>query len=106
MANSVEKSKVEAEAIASVANEAKVLYARIKELMDHNSEQAIDWAAIVPPSYISEDENGNITGLHFSRHQVADAVGSLNEIVALLSGQNPSTGDHLGNLNLISRPLG
>lgn len=100
-------SKAEAEALAAVCNEATSLLARINQMLEHNSDLAIDWNAAETPAYIAETA-GNITGLNFARTDVGNAIGSLDWIRKLLTNQSMagSQGDHLGNLNKLSRPLG
>ena len=96
----------EAQAIAAVCDEVKSLYVRIHEVLEHNSDLSIDWAATIPPSYITEDVNGNIQGLLYTRQQVANAIFSLDWIRRLLTNQSMagSQGDHLGNINQLARP--
>jgi hypothetical protein len=104
------KIKTQAEAVQAVCNEVASLLTRVHQLLEHNSDQAIDWAASQKPAYISEDADGNLLGLTFSRGSVANAVGSLAAIRTLITGgtleawQHP--GDHLGNINQLARPLG
>lgn len=97
-----------ADAITTISNETTKLLARINQVLEHNSDQAIDWAAGSTPAYISEEANGNLSGRTFSRQEVSNAVGSLDWIRKLLMNQSMtgSQGDHLGNLNHLSRPLG
>lgn len=60
------------------------------------------------PDYFSQEQNGNLSGRTFSRQQVSNAIGSLDWVRKLLTNQDMSgsQGDHLGNLNQLSRPLG
>ena len=108
MALTVARSKEEAEAIASLANEMSSMLARIHQVLEHNSDLAIDWAAGSTPTYISEDAAGNITGTNYSRQQVANVVGSLDWVRKLMTNQTMtgSQGDHAGNMSLLARPLG
>jgi len=95
----------EADAVAVVCEEVTSLLARINWLLEHNSDLSIDWAAAQKPSYIEEDAAGNLVDRRFSRQNVANAIGSLAQIRSLLTGGAASQGDHLGNLNLMARPL-
>jgi hypothetical protein len=95
-----------ADAIATVSNEMTKLLARVDQVLEHNSDQAIDWAAAATPAYIDEEANGNLSGRTFSRQAVANAVGTLDQFRKLLTNLSPAQGDHLGNLNQLARPLG
>lgn len=95
----------EADAIAVICEEATLLLNRINWIMEHNSDLSIDWAAAETPAYIEEDASGNMVDRRFSRQNVANAVGSLDQIRKLLTSQQVSVGDHLGNLNIMARPL-
>lgn len=97
-----------ADAIATVSNELSRLLARLNQVLEHNSDQAIDWGAGSTPAYITEEANGNLSGRTFSRQAVSNAIGSLDWVRKLLTNQSMtgSQGDHLGNLNQLARPLG
>lgn len=92
--------------VAEVARETRNLLARIHQLLEYNSDQAIDWAAGSKPAYINEDQAGNLDGFAFARGNVANAIGSLDWVRKLLTNQTMtgSQGDHLGNLNVIAKP--
>ena len=101
------KVAAEAQAIASTANLLAETFHQIQQMLAHNADMAIDWGAAEKPAYIDEDGSGNLSGLNVSRQQIANAVGSLDAVRALLANeeltwQNP--GDHLGNLHLIIPP--
>jgi hypothetical protein len=98
----------EANALAALCNEVASLEARINQVLEHNSDLAIDWTAGSTPSYITEDGAGNLSGLPYTRQQVGTAISSLDWIRKLLTNQSMtgSQGDHLGIINLLSRPLG
>jgi hypothetical protein len=104
MALSANVSRIEAASIEVICTQASSLLAKIQHLLEHNSDLSIDWAAVETPEYIAEDADGNINGLLFSRQDVANAVGSLDQIRKLLTNQATSQGDHLGNLNKLARP--
>lgn len=108
MALQYERVAATADAIADVANQLTSLYALVQQLLEYNSDQAIDWTAGVKPAYITEDANGNLSGRQFSRAEVANAIGSLDWLRKLMTNQSMagSQGDHLGNLNHLARPLG
>lgn len=97
----------EADAVAVICEEATQLLTRITWMLEHNSDLAIDWAAAVKPDYIEEDVDGNLVDRRFSRQNVANAIGSLDWVRKLLTNQDMTgcQGDHLGNLNLMARPL-
>ena len=80
------------------------LHRRIEAALTYNANQAIDWGAALTPVYINEDAGGNLTGLNFSRQQVANAIGSFDWVRKLLNNQSLAggQGDHLGNLNLLA----
>ncbi len=96
----------EANALVDLANRMATLLADVHQVLEHNSDQAIDWGATVTPAYITEDGDGNISGFTFTRQAVANAIGSLDQFRKLLTNQAATTGDHLGNLSQLSRPLG
>jgi len=95
----------EADAVATICEEVTALLTRINWLLEHNSDLSIDWAAAQKPAYIEEDASGNLVDRRFTRQNVANAIGSLAQIRSLLTGGAVSQGDHLGNLNLMARPL-
>ncbi len=98
--------QAEAQAVQLVCEQVISLFnGQISAILEHNSSQGIDWAASPLPSYITEDSSGNLSGLTYSRQAVANAIGSLNQIQNLLTGNSASQGNHLGNLELIARPL-
>lgn len=108
MALQYDRVSATAEAIADVSNQAATLLALINQLLEFNSDQAIDWGAGSKPAYINEEANGNLQGKQFSRQEVSNAIGSLDWVRKLLTNQSMtgSQGDHLGNLNKLVRPLG
>ena len=97
-----------ADAVAAVSNDTALLLAQIQQLLEYNSDQAIDWGAGSKPAYITEDAAGNISGRAFSRQEISNAISSLDWIRKLLTNQSMtgSQGDHLGNLNHLAKPLG
>ena len=105
MALSTDVAKLEANAIATVCSELASVFAKIDTILEHNSDMAIDWAAGELPAYISEDVDGNITGMGFDRSSVSNAIGSLDNVRNLMTNQAATTGDHLGNINKLSRPM-
>lgn len=58
------------------------------------------------PEYIDQETNGNLSQQKYSRQAVSNAIGSLDQFRKLMTNLVPSQGDHLGNLNLIGKPLG
>lgn len=101
-----ENVKKEAESYESLANEIAVWIARVRQQLAHDSDLSIDWPAGSTPSYISEAASGNMTGLPFTRQAVSNFKTTAAQVIALVDGGTPSTGDHLGNINQLSRPLG
>ena len=85
-----------------------MLLADIRDFVEFNSDQAIDWAGDPTPSYISldADASGNLEGRNYTPGAVANLIGSFSAIQTLVTAGTPSTGDHLGNLNVIARPVG
>lgn len=82
-----------------LADKLKATLAEVEEFIDTNSDLSIDWAAGSTPSYINEDADGNLDGLGFTRQQVANAVGSFDNIRKVFRNEAATQGDHLGNLN-------
>lgn len=105
MALSTDVTKFQANAIEQVCTELAVVLAKINFIVEHNSDLSIDWAGDPKPAYITEDADGNIESLRYDRASVANAIGSLNAVKTLIEGGTPSTGDHLGNINKLSRPM-
>lgn len=97
-----------ADAVAAVANNLALCLVQINQVLEYNSDQAIDWGAGSTPGYITEDAAGNIQGRSYTRQEMANAIGSLDWVRKLLTNQTMtgSQGDHLGNLNHLARPLG
>lgn len=104
MALSTVTSAREAAAIAGAAEQAVALLRKIKEVLEHNSDMSHDWAAGSTPAYIEEDADGNINGLPYSRTDVANAVGTLDQIRKAYENEAVTQGDHLGNLHKLSVP--
>jgi hypothetical protein len=94
------KATTEAEAIQTVAERFLTVYDTLVGILGHNSALSIDWGNETKPAVLIEDADGNLEGLQFSRQQVSNAVGTLAAIQTLM-GQG-----HLGNLNLLARPVG
>lgn len=105
MAQSADRTRITAASIETVCTEAVALLAKINTLLEHNSDVSIDWNGDPKPAYIDEDANGNINGLYFSRSQVSNAIFSLDQIRNTLTNQTVTQGDHLGNLNQLSRAM-
>ena len=105
MALSTDVTKFQANAIENVCTELAAVLAKINVILDHNSDMAIDWAADPKPAYIEEDADGNIASLRYDRSSVANAIGSLDQVRRLMSNEAATQGDHLGNINKLSRPM-
>lgn len=97
-----------ANAVETLCRNVAAILADIDDVLEYNSDQAIDWAAGSTPAYIPEDAAGNIEGKNYSRQAVSNAIGSLDWVRKLLTNQSmtSSQGDHLGNLNILSSPRG
>lgn len=98
-----------ADAIKVICDQTSGLLMKLDQVLTCNSNLAIDWGAAPEnkPAYINEEANGNLSGRTFSRQEVSNAIGSLDLVRKLLTNQNidGTTGDHLGNLNKLARPL-
>lgn len=92
--------------IKTRAEEAKKLFWELKETLRHNAALSIDWGAQTKPAFLNEDAAGNLDGTSFTRHELSNAIGSLNWIQVLLDNGSLSgaQGDHLGNLEKLTRP--
>lgn len=88
--------------VKSLSEEAKKLYLDCVELLETNSDLSIDWAGDPKPSYINEDADGNLDGFRFTRGNVANLIGSIDNIRKLFEAQAVTQGDHLGNINQVS----
>lgn len=105
MALSFGGTRSEAQAISQICTELAAVLAKADVILEHNSDLSIDWAAQTLPAYITEDADGNISGLLFDRASVANAIGSLAQFRNLMTGQVVSEGDHLGNINKLSNAM-
>lgn len=92
-----------------VATQAKRISENLKqafldatELLETNSDLAIDWAGDPKPAYLNEDASGNLDGFRFTRQNLANLIGSIDNFKKLLTNQAASQGDHLGNINLVA----
>ena len=103
MALTHQRAKEVAEHAEAICNEAKALHYRVLEFLATNSNLSIDWAAESKPAYINEDSSGNLDGLHFSRSQLANVIGSLDQLRKCLANEAVTQGDHLGNINQIAK---
>lgn len=106
MALQFSKVLAEANALEEIANDLATVYSKAVQFLEHNSDVIIDWSAGGTPAYISEEANGNILGKDYTRQQVANLIGTLSQLKNLMSNAAVTQGDHLGNLNLIAKPLG
>ena len=91
--------------LANVCSELAEVLAKIGVILEYNSDMAIEWSAAETPAYIVEDENGTISGCTYSRTDVSNVVFSLDQVRKLLTNQATTQGDHLGNINKLSRPM-
>lgn len=91
-----------AQRTAAVCTQLKAALYAAQELLETNSDLGIDWAAVGTPAYINEDVDGNVDGEKFSRGEVANAIGTLDNFVKLMTNQAASQGDHLGNVNKLA----
>lgn len=95
----------EAAAAEEIANEIAVLYTKLIQYGEHNSDLAIDWANNTG-AIITEEPNGNITGKYYSRQNVSNFNTLVDQLRKFFTSQAVTTGDYLGSLNLIAKPLG
>lgn len=95
----VKELAAHAKAVATLVKRAHVLS---KNLLATNMHLSIDWGAGQKPEYIEEDANGNVADFQFSRQQVSNLIGSLDQFVKLMENQAVSQGDHLGNINQVA----
>jgi hypothetical protein len=86
-----------------LSNEIKTLLWRIESFLKHNSANSIDWVANPRPDFLNEDVNGNLDGLHFSRLDLGNAIGSIDNIRKTLRNESVTQGDHLGNLEKLAK---
>jgi len=105
MALSTGGTRQQAQAIAQVCNEIAAVLAKVDVILEHNSDQSIDWGAQSLPAYITEDGDGNIAGLLFDRASVANAIGSMLQFRNLMTDQAITQGDHLGNINKLANAM-
>lgn len=105
MALSTDVTKFQANAIENVCTELAAVLAKINVILDHNSDMSIDWTADPKPAYIEEDADGNIASLRYDRASVGNAIGSLDQVRRLMNNEVATQGDHLGNINKLSRPM-
>lgn len=75
----------------------------VERVLDANSALAIDWAAAETPAYITEGGNGNLSGLTYGRADVANAIGSLDQVRRLMRNLSLSQGNHVGNLHKLAK---
>ena len=94
------KATTEAEAVGFMAESFLKVYDSLVGLLAHNSSLSIEWGATTTPAYIEEDASGNLAGLPVTRQQISNAIGTLAAIKTLMEA------NHLGNLNLVARPVG
>ncbi len=85
-----------------VAEDMKALLYKAKRLLTSNSNLSIDWAGDPKPSYLNEDVAGNLDGFRFTRSQLANLIGSVDQFRALMENGAVSQGDHLGNVNQVA----
>lgn len=85
-----------------VCDQLKAAYQRAKLFLETNSDLAIDWAGDPKPSYINEDSAGNVDGRGFTRAQVANVIGSIDNFRKLMENATVTQGDHLGNVNQVA----
>lgn len=104
MAKSPARTVAFAQEAALLARRHRELHTDTVEFLAANSDQAIDWNGDPLPEYIPEDAAGNIDGLQFGRANVGNVINTFAQVVALLDGGTPGTGDHLGNLNQLADP--
>lgn len=99
-----------ADAAQRIAERLLDVFADVDDFLEFQSDQAIGWTDDPRPAYISVDPggSGNLEGRNFSPANVANLIGSLAAVRTLLTGGSLTglQGDHLGNLNVVARPVG
>lgn len=86
----------------AIADQWKALHFRVVKFIETNSDASIDWANGTKPEVINEDVNGNLDGVSFSRTQLANFIGSVDNLRKVAANEAVTTGDHLGNVNQLA----
>lgn len=102
MALTYQRAKEVAANAKALATQIKRLHRDAKALLATNSHLQLDWGAQDTPDYITEDEDGNLTDFRFSRTQISNVLGSLDQFVNLMDNKAATQGDHLGNINQVA----
>lgn len=85
-----------------VAEDMKSLLYKAKRLLTSNSNLSVDWNGDPKPTYLNEDVAGNLDGFKFTRTQLGNLIGSIDNFRALMENGAVSQGDHLGNVNQVA----
>jgi hypothetical protein len=102
MAMTHTRAKEVADEMAEVATAIVELLSRAEKVLDKNSDFSIDWANASKPAFLNEDSATNLDGTKFTRAQLANAIGSIDNFRKYLRNEAVSQGDHLGNLNQLA----
>lgn len=105
MALTYDRVKLEVDAFLEMCDRTNHFFTDVQRLLQHNSDQAIDWNATGRPAYIDEDGFGNLAGYQFTRQNIGNAIGSLQQFLNLMTNKTVFEGDHLGNINQISTAI-
>jgi hypothetical protein len=81
----------------AVGQEAASLYYKAKQILQHNTDQGIDWAGEPVPQYITDalGVNGNIDGKKCTPAQVSTLMYALSQLVAW------GDAGHLGTIHVV-----
>jgi hypothetical protein len=103
MALDVQRAVEAAAECKAVCDDLKAAHQRARAFLTANSNLSIDWTGDPLPDYLIEAvPSGNIDTFRFSRAQVANAIGSIDQFRALMENGAVSQGDHLGNINQVA----
>ena len=86
-----------------LADELKRVYWRTQEFLSHNNALSIAWAADPKPVYLNEDSNTNLDGVDFTRAQLSNMIGTLDQFRRLMENKSITQGDHLGNIEQLAK---
>ena len=75
------------QAVKSALSDLREVRSRFRELVDHHNAAGFSDAADTPkPSYINEDNLGNIDGTYFTRAEYINAVNLMLQFEAMMTG--------------------
>jgi hypothetical protein len=86
-----------------ISTDIVTLHTRAKAFLSYNSSQSIDWGNL-PNGEDGIDADGNVEGEDFSKGEVSNAIGSIQEFVDLCDNGTLTQANHLGNLHKLASP--